>query len=157
MDQHWKIERWEAEYVYTHIRVAHLLFRSIEFSNWHQVAQVAFQASGVPVVVEVHLFLCTSSKSVDSVLCHCGNEHSRPFDYHETLPGVFLSKTPPRYAPDTEHPASSPVELRRTVSWLVVAFPQSRRAKTLRWPCWPFPRQDACRTVQAVPDPLDLP
>jgi hypothetical protein len=60
-----KIERWEAEYVYTHIRVAHLVFRS---SNCDQVAQVAFRAEVAPVVVEVHPCLCASSVSVDSLL-----------------------------------------------------------------------------------------
>jgi len=63
MDQNWKIERWEAEYVYLHIRVAHLLFRSFEFSQCHWMAQVAFRVWAAPVVVEVHRCLSASRES----------------------------------------------------------------------------------------------
>jgi len=45
------------EYVYTHMRVAHLLLGS---SHRHQIAQVAFQAKVALVVVEVHPCLHTS-------------------------------------------------------------------------------------------------
>jgi hypothetical protein len=48
------MERCEAEYEYTDMRVAYLLFRSC---HRHQMAQVAFHAEVVPVVVEVHLCL----------------------------------------------------------------------------------------------------
>jgi len=66
MDQHWSTKCVEAEYIYTHIRVAHLLLRSFEFSQCHQLAQVVFWASVVRIVVEVHPCLCASSESVDS-------------------------------------------------------------------------------------------
>jgi len=106
MDQDWKIERWREEYVYTHIRVAHLLFRSIDFSHHHHVAQVAFQANVVPVVVVVHLCLGASSVCVDSLLCHFGKEARHPFDFDECLPGVFLSQLLPCHDGGTQHPAS---------------------------------------------------
>jgi len=57
-----KIERWEAEYVYTYMRVAYVLFRS---SLRHQMAQVAIRAEVAPVWVVVHPCLCASSVSVD--------------------------------------------------------------------------------------------
>jgi len=157
MDQDWKIEPREAGNVDTHIRVAHLLFRSFELSHCHQVARVAFQASVVLVVVEVHQFLCASSESVDSLLCHFGKEGSRPFDFPEPLLGVFLSQPSPCYAQETQHPASSLLELWRVVSWIFVACSQLWLVKTLPSPFRPYSRQDACLTIQAVPDLLVLP
>ena len=106
MDQDGKIECWQAEYVYTDIQVAHLLFWSFESSDCHQVAQVAFQAPVAPVMVEVHLCLCTPSESVNSLLCHFDKDDSRPFDFHEPLPGVFPSQGSLCYARETQHPAS---------------------------------------------------
>jgi len=131
IDQDWKIERWEALYVYTHIRVAHLLFRSFEHSHCHQVGQVVFRASVAPVMVEVHLCLCASSVSVDSLLCHIRKEDCCLCDFHEPLPAVFLSQLSHCYAWQPQHPASSLLGLRRQVSWSAVAFPLSRHAKTL--------------------------
>jgi len=156
-DQDWIIEHREAEYVYTHIRVAHLLLWGFEFSQCHQVAQVAFWASVASVVVDVHPRLCTSCESVDSLLCHFGKEGSHPFDFPEPLPGVIPSQPSACYAQETQHPVSSLLELRRVVSRVVVGFPQLGRAKTLLYPFWPYSRQDACQTVQAVPDLLVLP
>jgi len=101
MDQDWQIGLWEAEYVYTHIRVAHLLFWNIEFCHCDHVAQVVFRASVSPVMVDVHLCHCASSQSVDSLLCQFGKGDSRPFDYPESLPGVFLSQPSPSYARET--------------------------------------------------------
>jgi len=157
MNQDWKIKRWEAEYVYTHIRDAHLLFRSVEYSHCHQAAQVAFRASMVLVVVEVHLCLYPSNESVDTLLREYGKDDSPLFDFPQPLPCVFLSQPAPCYACETQHPTSSLPELRHVVSALVVACPHLRRAKTLLHPFWPYSRQDASRTVQAVPDLLVLP
>jgi hypothetical protein len=108
-----KIERWEAKYVYTHMRVAYLLFRT---SHRHQLAQVAIRAAVGPVLVEVHPCLCASSMSLDFLWCHFGKEGSRPFDFREPLPGVFRSQPSPCYARETQHPASSLLVLRREVS-----------------------------------------
>jgi hypothetical protein len=55
-----KIKRWEVEYVYTHMWVAHILFRS---SLHHQVAQVAFQTEVAPVMLQVHPCICASNVS----------------------------------------------------------------------------------------------
>ena len=57
-----KIERWEAKYGYTHMRVAYLLFRT---SHCLQMAQVAIRAAVAPVLVEVHPCLCASGVSLD--------------------------------------------------------------------------------------------
>jgi len=51
MHQDWKIERWEEEYVYTHIQREHLRFRKHELAHWHEVTQVVF---GVDVVSVLH-------------------------------------------------------------------------------------------------------
>jgi len=128
--QHWKIERREAGMVYTRIRVAHRLFQSFEWSHFHQVAQVVFRASVAPAVMKVHPCFCTSSKSVDSLLCQFGKVRSCPFDFPEPLPGVVLSLPSPCYARETQHPAASLLKLGRVVSWLVVPFRQLWRAKT---------------------------
>ena len=57
--------------------------------HWQQVAQVAVRVDVVLVlvlavwfaVVEVHLCLCNSSVSGDSVLCYSVKEGSRPLDF----------------------------------------------------------------------------
>jgi len=53
---------------------------------------------------------------MESLLCHFGKEDSRPFDFCEPMPGVFLLQPSPCYARETQHPASSILELRRVVS-----------------------------------------
>jgi hypothetical protein len=62
--------------------VAHVVF-------W---VEAAFRAEVPPVLVEVRWFLCASSVSTDSLLCHFGMEGSRLFDFYKPLPGVFLSQ-----------------------------------------------------------------
>ena len=81
MDQDRQCQCREAEYVYTHIRVAHLLFRNFEFSHSHEVGQVVYLLPVAPVVVEVHPCVCSSSEPADPLQCHFGNEGSRPFDF----------------------------------------------------------------------------
>jgi hypothetical protein len=41
---------------------------------------------------EVHLFLCLTSVSADSLWGHFGKEGSQTFGYDEALPGVFVSQ-----------------------------------------------------------------
>jgi len=41
--------------------------------------------------------------------------------------------------------------------WLIIAYPLSRHVKILLWPFLPYSRQDACGTIQAVPNLLVLP
>ena len=77
---------------------------------------MAFRASVAPVVVEVHLCLCASNESVDSLLGHLGKGDRRQFDFLKPLPGVSLSQPSPCQARETKHPASSLLELRRMVS-----------------------------------------
>jgi hypothetical protein len=83
------------EYVYAHILVAHLLFQRIDFSHCHQVPQVVFQAEVALALMEVHLCLCTSSMTAESVLLYFGKEGGHTFDFHKSLPGVFLSPPSP--------------------------------------------------------------
>ena len=104
------VERWEAKYVYTHMRVAYLLFQT---SHHHQLAQVVIRAAVAPVLVEVHHCLCAASVSLDFLRCHFGKEGSLPFEFRKPLPGVFRSQPSPCYAPETQHPASSLLGLLR--------------------------------------------
>jgi len=68
-------KRWEEEYVYIHIRVAHLRFRMHELPCCNQVAQVVFPADVASVlvsavwvaVVEVHL--CLAPPACLGILC----------------------------------------------------------------------------------------
>ena len=89
---------------------------------------MAFRAEVALVVVDVHLCLGVSSMTVDSFLCHYTKEGSRPFDFHESLPGVFLLPPSPCYAQKTQHLTSSHLGLRHEVSYSVVARPQLRHA-----------------------------
>ena len=57
--------------------------------------------------VEVHLFLCGSSMSADSLRCHLGRERIRPFDFDKALLGVFPLQCSPFYALETQHSVSS--------------------------------------------------
>jgi len=157
MHHDWKIQHWEVEYVYTPIRVVHLLFQCFDFAHCRQVAQVAFWAEVTQVVVEVHPCLCVSSVTADSLLCHFGKEGSCPFDIYESLLGAFLSPPSPFYIQDTKFLASSLLGLWHEVSRLVGASPQLQCAKSLLWPLWPHWRQGACRTVLWVPDFPALP
>jgi len=104
--------------------------------------------------VEVHLFLCVSRVSAHSLQCHFGKEGSRTFGFDEALPGVFVSQPSPFCAQETQHPASFRLAPRRVVSLWDILFPQSRPAKCLLWPFWPYPMPGACRTVPAVLDLL---
>jgi len=107
--------------------------------------------------VEVHLFLCVSSVSAESVRCHFGKEGSWTFGFDESLPGVFVSQPSPLCAQETEHPTSFLLGRRRVVSLWDISFPQTWRTKSLLWPFWPYSTPGACRTVPAVPDLLALP
>jgi len=116
MHYDWKIECWDAENVYTHTCMVYLLFQNFHFSQCHLVAQMAFWV-GVPLVLwEVCWFLCASSVSADSLLCHFGMEGSRPYDFYNPLPGVFLSQPSPFYAQKTQLFASSLLGLGREVA-----------------------------------------
>jgi diaminopimelate epimerase len=75
-----KIECWEAESVYNHMRVASLLVRS---SHRNQRAQVAIRTKMEPVWLEVHPCLCASSMSVDILQCQFGKEGSCLCDFRE--------------------------------------------------------------------------
>jgi len=57
--------------------------------------------------VEVHLFRCISSVSVDYLRCHFGKEGSQTFGFDEALPGVSVLQPSPFCAQETQHPASS--------------------------------------------------
>jgi len=152
-----KIERWEREYVYIYIRVAHLLFRNLMLPHYHNVAQVAFWAEVSLGLVEVHPCLCASSVSADALLCQFGMEGSHPSDFLEPLPGVFLSQCSLCYAQGTQLPAPSLLRHRCKDSWQRVVFSLLWSAIILLRPFWPYSWQGACWTVVAVPDLLTLP
>jgi len=158
MHYDWKIEFWAEETVYTHTWMAYLLFHNFQFPHYHQVVQVAFwvevefQAEVQPVLVEVPWFLCASSVSADSLLCHFGMEDSRQYDFYKPWPGVFRTQASPFDTRRTQCLSSSRLGLGHQVTCLVVVFPLLWCATTLLGPFWPYSRQGGCRTVLAVPD-----
>jgi hypothetical protein len=125
-----KIEYRETEYVYRHIRVAQLLFRS---SHRDQMPQVAFRAKVASVMDDVHPCLCASSISVDFLQCHFGKEGSHPFHFRKPLPAVFWLQPSPCSSQETQHRASSLLWLLREGSGLVVTYPLLQHVKTLLW------------------------
>ena len=56
---------------------------------------------------QMHPFLCASSVSVDSSLCHFGKEGSCQLDFHKPLLGVVPLQLSPFYDQEIQHPASS--------------------------------------------------
>jgi len=157
MDKDWVIECWKAEYVFTHIQVAHLRFQNFELPHYHQGARVAFQAGVALAQVDVHLFHCASQMSAESMLWHDGNEGSHPGDFHKPLLGVsaipvFTVLCP---ANSTPHLFSS-----RSLAWNSfsgVAFPLVWQSKTLLWPFCLDSIPGVCRTGLCVLDLLGLP
>ena len=87
---------------------AEVAFRSVVAS--------ALESAVCIISVEVHLFLCVSSMSADSLGCHCGRKGIRQCGFEEAWPGVFLSQPSPFYALETQNPASSLLRLLREVS-----------------------------------------
>jgi len=84
-------------------------FGNFERHDCHRVGQVAFFLVLAVCVrlAEVHLFVCTSSVSVDFLLCHFGRVGSHQVDCDKPLPGVILSQLSPSYAHGIQYPASS--------------------------------------------------
>jgi hypothetical protein len=101
-----KIPRSEELYAHTYIRLAYSRFDMIELPKCYRLGRVACQAEVESALesalcvgqVEVHLFLCVSSMSVDSLWCHSGKEGTRIFGFDEALPRVFVLQLSPFYA-----------------------------------------------------------
>jgi hypothetical protein len=108
-----KIERLEVKYVYTHMRVAYLLFRT---SHRHLLAQVAIRAAVAPILVVVHPWLSASNVFLDLLWCNFGKEGSHLYVFREPLPGVFRLRPSPCPARETQHPTSSLLRLLHEVS-----------------------------------------
>ena len=96
--------------------MAHLRFQNFELLHWRQLKEAAFQAEVAPGLVEVDPFLCASSVSDDSSMCHVGKEGSRLFGSHEPLTGDDPSQPSPFYAQDTQVPTLSLLRLQHEVS-----------------------------------------
>jgi len=150
----WKIDYLEKGYVNTHIQVAHLRFPNFEFLHYDQLKQVAFWATVVPVLEEVHPFHCVSRLSANSLLSHWGAEGSCRFDFHELLLCVIPSQPWPAHAKANQLPISSVLGLWLDVGWTGIAFPSLWCMKPLLWPFRPYSTQGACQTVLAIPDLL---
>jgi len=58
-------------------------------------------------LAEVHLFLCVSSVSTDSLRRHVGKQGIRACGVEEALLGVFVSQPSPVHDQETQHPATS--------------------------------------------------
>jgi len=155
----------EELYANTYIRPANWWFQQVELKKCYRLARVACLAEVELAMesalcvgrVEMHLFLCVSTVSAESLWCHFGKEGSQTFGFDEALPGVFVSHPSHFCAQETQHPTSFLLRPRRVVSLWDISFPQFLRAKGLVKPFWPYSTPGACRTVPAVPDFLALP
>jgi len=159
------ISHREELYANTYIRPANWWFQQVALRKCYRLGRVVCLAEVESALesalcvgrVEVHLFLCMSSVSADSLRCHFGKEGSRTFGFDEALPGVFVSQPSPFCAQETSQPASFLLRPRHVVSLWDISFPQLWRAKSLLWPFWPYSTPGACWTVPAVPNLLALP
>jgi len=168
IDQVSKFRPTAEKYVNTYIRPANWGFGNADLWHCYRVARVAFRAeeafraqvlsaleSAVYIgQLEMHLFRCVSTLSVDSVWCHFGKEGIHPSGFDEAWPGVFQLQPWPIYTLENWHPTSSLFGLRREDSWSDIGFPLLRRAKTPLWTLWRYSRRGAYWTVPAVPDLL---
>ena len=155
----------EELYANTYIQPANWLFQHIELLKSYRLGwvaclpdvELALDSALCVGRVEVHLFLCVSTVSADSLRCHFGSEGSRTCGFDKALPGVFVSQPSPFCAPETQHPDSLLLRPRWVISLWDISFARLRRVKSLVWPFWPYSMPGACRTVPAVPDLLALP
>ena len=97
---HRNIPYTEELYANGHVRPANWRFQKGELRTCYRLGPVACRAavdsaleSAVCVGrVEVHLFLCVSSVSADSLRCHFGEERSRQLGFNQALLGVIVSQ-----------------------------------------------------------------
>jgi hypothetical protein len=88
------------------------------------LAEVGFRAEKMSALelavyvgwVEMHLFICISSVSVDFLRRHFGKECIRPCGFDEALLRVFLSLPSTVYAQNTQQRTFSFLGLQREVS-----------------------------------------
>jgi len=107
----------------TYIRLAIGRFQQVELRKGYRSGQVVCRAvvesaldSALGVGrVEVHLFHCVSSMSVDPLRCHYGKEGSRRLDFEDALPGFLVSQPSPFCEQETQHSALSFLGPRRAV------------------------------------------
>jgi len=86
MYQDCQVDSWEEEHVNPHLQLANCQFAIFGCPEWDRVVLVRFQVemasdwvSDVCVgLLEEHPFLCPSSVAGDFLLCHFGQEVSRP-------------------------------------------------------------------------------
>jgi len=89
------------------------------------------------VLVEVHLYHCTSSVSANTLLCHLGREGSHQFEFHKLLPSDFPLQPSPFYSQETQLPTSSShLGVWHKVSSSGIMCAQFQSTKTVIWPCW---------------------
>jgi len=104
--------------------------------------------------VEVHRVLWVSRVSADSFRCHFAGKGISLCHFSKASPGVCLFQPSSVDAPDTQHPASSLLGLRREVSTSDTAVPRLWCAKTGICPFWPYSILGTSRTVPSVHDLL---
>jgi len=80
------------------------------------MAELALESALCVGRVEVHMIVCVSSVSADSLWCRVGMKGSRMFGFDEALPGVFVSQPSPLCGQETRHPTSSFLRPRRVGS-----------------------------------------
>jgi len=91
MHQEEKSPPRQGKYVNTQIRPTKCQFGNFELRNCYWLGRLAFQAEVVSALeaavclgqVDVHLSVCDSSVTADSLWCHFGNEDILPCGFHE--------------------------------------------------------------------------
>lgn len=151
-----KIEYWEEDYVYIHIKVAHLLLMNYVFLNCRKQAQVGFRVEVAPDLVGVYPTISTSSVSMDPFLCYDWRWFSCLCDFLDRLLGVFPALSSPLHAQKNPKRAFSHLGHWHEGSVLACGLPVLPCTNSLLWLFWPYSRRGACRTVVAVPHLLAL-
>ena len=93
----------EELYANIYIRPANWWFQQVKLRKCYRLGRVACLAEVESALesalfigrVEVHLFLCVSSVTANSLRWHFGKECSQTFGHDEALPGVFVSQPSP--------------------------------------------------------------
>jgi hypothetical protein len=105
----------QALYGNTYIRPANWKLQQVELWKCYRLRRVGCRAEVESALepalgigqVGVHLFLCISSVSADSLRFHFGKEGSQRFGFDEALPPVVVSQPSPFYAQQPQYPAFS--------------------------------------------------
>jgi hypothetical protein len=152
-------------YLNIHIWAALCQFVNIMLQNWYQWERVVFEGEPVSALVaavyladmEVHMFVCVSSMSADSLSCHFGKEGIQPCGIDKAYLVVVLLQSLSGYERYNQLPSSWHFGTSHNVSWLDNVLPPLQPITTVVWPFWLYYRTGACSTFSTSLDLLPSP